>query len=181
MELDEYLSKTKHKRKELVDAAKGVFNKTLGAEDGRYAVESDHLEMYGGPNPQGLKAFDSEVNHQLRRFFSPGLLESQRPIRHLTNSNIDDEIRKTYSRNAPILKKRQLVILPKDYHNTPMKIPKYLTKLKQLSASPSLRVPQEIPKTKFDPVKKKPKDELLLPILTTVGSHETRAKIYKYR
>ena len=182
MELTEYLKKSKEQRKETIRAADNYYSKTISLNFGR-DEEKNSLDMFLGPSPQRLKLFESKVNKQLRKIFSPGLYEDdQSRVKHITHIDISERISKTYSKNSQIIKKKQRVILPRFHYFNPIKIPvlNILSKHSIGSLEGQSKI-QEVFYQKMTPPKRVNKEDILLPILSTVGTHEQRSKIYKYR
>lgn len=182
MDLEEYLEKSRAKRSSIKKFADAFFNKTLSSN--LDSVQSHKIpDTFPGPSPTRLKLFESEVNQQLRKFFSPGLYqESPNKAKFIVQDTLNDRIRKTYSRNSPIIRKKQLVIIPKEYFSTPIKIPSIGKHNKFYSASPIVNdTIKEFSQAKTLRARKTNKEDILLPILSTIGSHEQRNKIYKYK
>lgn len=186
MELQEYLIKTRQKRTELAKAAESALNKTLMSGFNKNYVDSNSPDLFMGPTPQKLRVFENEICYQLRKFFSPGLNENTQNPKIRTYGSVDDCIRKTYSRNSPTLKKKQLVILPKNFYFSTLKVPERIIQNKNFSLSPDNSTEPTISSTRGDTkpimlVKKHQKGDLLLPVLATMGTHEYRSKVYKYK
>ena len=183
MELKEYLEKSKLQRKETIKIAEKYYNKTISSDFGNSNM-GESPDVFPSPNPRRLKMFESEINKELQKFFTPGLTEDKETVKYLTHSSLNERIRKTYSRNSPTLRRKQLVILPKNYFLVPLKIPEVISHAHhRQSTSPDKIITKFEPGTNktLPPQKKIIKESLLFPILTTIGSHEQRSKLYKYK
>ena len=186
MELEEYLIKTKRRRTELARAAEMALNKTHVQGFDNKRAESDGSDLFKGPTPQKLRAFEDEVSHQLRKFFSPGLSEKSQKPKIRTYGSVDEKIKETYSKISPKTKKKQLEILPKNVFFSTLRVPERIMQKKNFSLSPDVYTEptgsssQGGTKPTFS-AKKHDKGDLLLAILKTIGTHEYRSRVYKYK
>jgi hypothetical protein len=179
MELNEYLLKSKAKRKEIVKLAENYFTKSVPVDYTSSLNLETSAESFPGPTPRRLQIFESNVTHQLQKIF--GANDNQLKIRFLSKTSAKESLRDTYSLKSRISKKKQLVILPKNYYFTPMKTPIQSLNLKLSSLSPDTVKIKEQNTTRLVPLTHLKKESLLLPVLSTMGTHEERSKIYKYR
>lgn len=185
MELNEYLAKSKEKRNELVKVAEVLLNKNLNQALGRNNIVGENTDLVIGPTPQKLKDFENAMSFQLKKIFTPGLGEGNKDYRISASGSVDEGIRKLYSRKSPTLKK-QLVILPKNFYYSVLKVPERLTQKKNFSPSPEILTDSTIRSHREDTrqlthTKKFNKQDLLNPILATIENYQCRSKIYKYK
>lgn len=185
MDLVEYLAKSKEKRNELVKVAEVLLNKNEKKIYGRNSTLGESPDVVIGPTPQKLREFENSMSYQLKKIFTPGLNESNKDHRISPKGSVDEGIRKLYSRKSPTLKK-QLVILPKNFYYSVLKVPERLTQKKNFSASPEIPTDPTHRSHKEDPkqltyTKKFNKQDLLNPILATIDDYQSRSKIYKYK
>jgi hypothetical protein len=179
MDLQEYLLNTVGKRKALLKLAETVYSQTQTAEISR-KLSADPNDLYNGPTPQRLQQFEKQVNHNLQLIFNPNIPgSSKEQVKYLPTATVGENIKKIYSTNNEVLKRKQLVLIPKDYYFQPVKVPTRLMHRKYPSASPKIDI--HVKKDKEIALKRTAKDDLFLPVLTTAGTHEARAKIYKYK
>lgn len=184
MELNEYLTQTRNRRMELLKTAQGYLHKTTSNDTRNSPAPIDSEEIYSGPNPQGLRAFESDVGYQLKKIFTPGMNERSQKLSLLSNKSIEEGIKKVYSRR-PNKKPKQLVMLPKDHNCGYIKVTARIRKTKNFSVSPD--VSAESVNKSFNKIQQEVKsfrksfhENLLLPVLSVSGSHEYRSKVYKY-
>jgi hypothetical protein len=187
MDIDNYINNSRDKRNKLLKVAEAFLSQTISKNNPPCLSDRNSPDLYSGPTPLKLKQFEEEVGSTLKRIFSPGHRDFQDQRKILKALSIDDTIKKTYSRNSPTVKKKQLVILPKKNQNATLRIPEILINKKKNFLSPDLTtdatnssVRSEYNKSTLKP-KKFLKEDLFLPVLSTSGTHEYRSKIYKYK
>src|SRR5574343_18542 len=109
MDLENFLESSREKRSKLLRVAEVFLTKTLTNNPTTCLSKRESPDIYTGPTPQKLKLFEEEVGIHLKKIFSPGLNDPNRIKRIINAGSVDDTIRKTYSRNTPTVKKKQLV------------------------------------------------------------------------
>lgn len=184
MELKEYLEKSRAKRAGIIKLADKFFNTTLSREYNIASEENESPDHFPGPSPFGLKVFEDKMNNQLKQLFRPTLnSDEQLRARFITNETLNERITRAYSRRSPLLKKKPLILLPRSFLENRMKISNIIGHCKNKSLPPVIEHKSEITNAykSLPAQRKKTKDEILLPILSTVGSHEHRSKVYKYK
>lgn len=185
MDINEYLANSRMKRSEILKTAQSYLHRTTANDLGKSPLPSETEELYAGPNPGRLKQFENLVGNQLKKIFTPGQVENAQQARITVYKSVDDDIRKTYSRNKQLMKKKQLVIIPKIHNVGFIRIPKFIAHAKALSISPEIiseRINKSWSKASKDVpvVRRSIKENLLFPVLSTAGTHEYRSKVYKY-
>ena len=187
MELDIFLKSSREKRTKLLKIAQAFLEENHSNNNPDCLSNNESPDIYSGPTPHKLKLFEEEVGIHLKKIFSPGLHEINRVRRMVNTRSIDETIKETYSRNTPTVKNKQLVIIPKQKFNTTMRIPELLINKKKNRISPdfisehtnsSVRSESSKIQAKLNRFNKQ---DLFLPVLTTLGTHEQRSKIYKYK
>lgn len=187
MELDKFLESSREKRSKLLRVAEAFLTKNLTKNNPDCLSDHESPDLYLGPTPHKLKLFEEEVGIHLKKIFSPGLQDINRVRRMVNARSIDDTIRETYSRNTPTVKNKQLVIIPKPKFNTTMRIPELLINKKKNRVSPDFisELTNSSVRSESSKIQAKlnrfNKQDLFLPVLTTLGTHEQRSKIYKYK
>ena len=182
MDLASYLKNSKEKRQEMTRTAGKYVSRSI---DRQSLNEIDDTNSYYGPNPKRFQEFKSQVEQQLQRIFQPSL-EDERPAKtpFRKGKRRKNNLQVVYSGNSQILHKKQMVLIPKDYlHNFNVQA-KYTGRTssdgewKRSSAITGLSESLE-PKPKLRPNTKK--ETQYFPVLSTIGSHEFRSKLYKYK
>ncbi|OMJ92116.1 hypothetical protein SteCoe_5222 [Stentor coeruleus] len=194
MDLSAYLSQSKEQRMEIIKTADKYVNRTLSEDDCNSPISNI---SYTGPTPMRFQIFKSQVDEQLQKIFRP---ESGHSTKTKTDAIRFNEYRsritQVYSGNSQILKKKQLIILPKASKESREKArlrlytPKRYSRIEESEEKlpeKSSEITTSRPTTKARPKTRppvphiNPKELLLIPILTTVGTHEERSKIYRYK
>lgn len=194
MDLSTYLSQSKEQRMEIIKAADKYVNRTLSEDDCSSPISNI---SYTGPTPMRFQIFKSQVDEQLQKIFRPESSHGSKTKTESTRSNqYRSRITQVYSGNSQILKKRQLIVLPKSSKESREKArlrlytPKRYFCLEESDEKLPEKPPENItsrPMAKARPRTRPPvshsnhKELLLIPILTTVGTHEERSKIYRYK
>ena len=170
MELNEYLEKSKEKRAKLINLADKYYDNNVVSDYDISDIE-EYPDSFPGPTPLRFKIFESNMNKQLRKIFTPGLLEKDlEKVRILNHSTLDETIRKAYSKHLPIQKKKLLIMIPKNYYAIPLKIPREMTHKYHPSISPEKKMIAKNDTGRYKTNikhKKNIKDALLFPVLTT--------------
>ena len=179
MELNDYLNRSKEQRTAIIQTAKKVLLKTFSTQSKNKTSDDKSFESFMLPNPQGLKIFESGISLHLKKFFRPGLNENPEEKTVLSsNISVNDRIKRTYTKNSAILKKKQVVILPKNYYYCPIKIPPQISKTKHFSVSPLNSKADFTEKVKLRNHSRLTK--VYEPILSKNGDYEQRSKLHNY-
>lgn len=133
MDIKEYLDRSRTQRKKTSQAANAFLNKTI--EENENGILVNALEDRYKPTPQGLKRFESQISHQLKKIFRPELVEPKVKGHSLININTKERIHKIYSRNAFLIKRKQEIMIPR-YRLTSLKVVSSILSKKALEASP---------------------------------------------
>ena len=176
MDLSSYLTQSKLQRQELIKAADRYLNKSLSLD-----VEGlkENPKSFTGPTPQRFQVFKSQVQEQLQKIFNPhsGRVRIKSEFKRRLKSK--DSISKVYSGNSEILKRKQLILIPKNRIDA--REGRYFKVLTGIEIQPSQSSVINKEKSKGKYCKTANKSSLLIPILKTVGTHEERNQIYKIK
>lgn len=174
MDLSSYLLKSKEKRKDLAQVADKYLSES---------VDLNANDIISGPSPQKFQVFQSELEGQLKKIFNPAL-ELEKPGKTRLNWRKPKySIESAYSGHSEYLNRKQIVMIPKDYlHTYNVKARPNISSLKKTANSTMPKgFSQQIERKSRKSSRNPNRDSLYLPVLSTIGTHEQRSKLYKYR
>ena len=185
MDLTTYLSNSREKRQEMTRAAGKYMSRSINPLS---LNEIEDSNSFYGPTPKRFQEFKCQVSQELQRIFKPSL-DDERP----TNTTFKkvkkrkDQMKIVYSGNSQLLRKKQTILIPKDYlhnFNVQAKYTKNVASAGECKRSSIFQRLSESLQPKpisLTNIKKEKKDNQYLPVLSTIGSHEIRSKLYKYK
>ena len=181
MDLTDYLSNSKEKRKALIKVAESYMNRASVES----ADEIDKGFSFSGPTPKKFQLFKVQVNEQLKKIFNPDESEENRlSTSWKKKKRYKNRITQVYSGNSEYLKRKMITIIPKDYLHNFNVLAKPIDSSDQSKKSHRISLSDNPSDNTVATTKKsKPnhRNILFLPILSTVESHEKRNKLYKYK